>query len=169
MKSIIRITTFFTAALLVFQTCQAQTKFKKAGRLTGYVYQTDGNTVPFIYKVLYQIDTIGNYITQYKVYIDGKYKFDVFGTHDKRKKYVKVEVDVAGGGVFAAVAEAQDTNYKTPILGPFGFEGVGSVIGGNHVPSQLAVQFVNSKFTFIKVINVLGYHGNDGADYFVFK
>jgi hypothetical protein len=168
MKYIFQIITFVTL-LLFLQPSQAQTKSKKAARLLGYVYQTGGNKIPFTYKVLYRTDTAGNYISQYRVYIDGEYKFDVFGTHKKKTSDIKVEVDVAGGGIFAAVAEAQKVTYKSTTLEPFGFEGVGSVLGGNQVPSQLAVRFVSNSFTYIKVINVLGYHGGDGADYFVFK
>jgi len=51
----------------------------------------------------------------------------------------------------------------------FGFKGADQILAGNRVPNQLAVKFLNKSFTYVKVIDVLGYHGNDGAEYYAFN
>src|ERR1700750_2777087 len=114
---------------------------KKPTELTGYIYKSYGVTEPFTYKLSRQIDTAGNYITLYKVFVEGEYDYDVFCTHFKSQKRIEVEVKLAGGGALAFVPEPQQTKYDIQIDGLFGREGLGRALFGDNTPNQLGLQF----------------------------
>ncbi|KQS36181.1 hypothetical protein [Pedobacter sp. Leaf194] len=136
---------------------------------TGFIYVTDTDSrIPFKYKVAYSTDENGNYLSKYKVLIYGDYKFDVIAKHIKSENKVIVEVHQAGGGILSLVSK-QETTYSTPSTSGFGSKGVGQILGGNRVPNQIAVKFLAKSFAYVKVIDVLGYHGNDGAEYYAFN
>lgn len=155
--------------LFAFTSSYSQKKSTTKSKQTGNIYVTDTDSkIPFIYKVSYMIDSEGNYLSKYKILIYGEYKFDIIAKHIKAKKKIEVEVAGAGGGILSTISE-QSTEYETPSLKLFGFQGAANMLGGKRVPYQLAVGFLSNKFTYVKVYEVLGYHGSDGAEFYSFK
>jgi len=155
--------------IATLHSANGQQKKKSSIPSTGFIYVTDTDSrIPFRYKATYVTDENGNYLSKYKVLIHGDYKFDVIAKHIKSENKIIVEVHQAGGGILSLVSK-QETTYSTPTMSAFGFKGVGQALGGNRVPNQLAVKFSNKTYTYIKVIDVLGYHGGDGAEYYAFN
>lgn len=139
-----------TFLLVVFMTnAYSQTKF------TGYQYVLSSND--FIsFKYTREYKTVGEqYVTIYKIYhpTKGYHAFTVTATHIKSDKKVKVDVEDAGGGVFAHI-NSEETTYKTPSLEPFGFRGDVGALGGKRVPNQLMVKFASNKYDNVKVVHV---------------
>jgi hypothetical protein len=159
---------FTTLLISLSTTVLAQKQTSKAIPQTGNIYVTDTDSkIPFRYKVSYTVED-GCYITRYKIIIYGDYKFDIVASHIKDKKLIKVEVAQAGGGILSTIS-TQSTEYELPSLKLFGFEGAANQLGGKKIPYQLAVKFLSNKYIFVKVYEVLGYHGNDGAEFYSFK
>ncbi len=140
-----------TITLVLFMTniSYSQTKY------TGYEYDlSTDDYYPFKYTREYNED--GNvYKTIYKIYhpTKGHHAFTVTATHYKSEKKVKVDVEQAGGGIFAHIRD-EETTYDTPSMKAFGFRGTVGTLGGNRVPNQLMVKFVSSKFENVKVVHV---------------
>lgn len=130
-------------------TAHAQTKY------TGYLYDLEyDDNYPFQYSRSYSEDS-DTFVTTYKIYhaTKGHHAVTVIATHYKSEKRVKVDIEDAGGGIFAHIND-EETNYEEPSLEPFGFRGAVGALGGNRVPNQLMVKFVSSKFENVKVVHV---------------
>jgi len=142
--------TVFTVLLTVFLTnAYSQTKY------TGYQYVLNSDDY-ISFKYTREYKTVGeNYVTIYKIYhpTKGHHAFTITATHYKADKKVKVDVDDAGGGIFAHI-NSEETTYDSASLEPFGFRGSVGALGGNRVPNQLMVKFVSNKFENVKVVHV---------------
>lgn len=142
--------TVLTLLLTVFLTsAYSQTKY------TGYQYVLNSDDyISFKYTREYKTDG-ENYLTIYKIYHPkkGHHAFTITATHYKADKKVKVDVEDAGGGIFAHI-NSEETTYETPSLEPFGFRGSVGALGGKRVPNQLMVKFVSNKFENVKVVHV---------------
>lgn len=127
----------------------SQTKF------TGYEYvMSDDDYYPFKYTREYKEDG-DTYKTIYKIYhpTKGHHAITVTATHTKSDNKVVVDIEEAGGGLFAHMNK-EETTYDTPSMEPFGFRGDIGLLGGTRVPNQLMVKFVSNKFENIKVVHV---------------
>lgn len=154
--------------LIVFSnlSCLAQKKKHHSVQQTGYFYQSNGITVPLTYTVKYlTIDS--DYVSKYKIFIDGEYSYDIIATHTKATNHVKVEVDQSGGGLLAMVGPPEEITYSTPSLLPFGTSGGGKVLFGQ--PNELTLKFKDTSFTYVKVMSVIGFIRDDGADFYVLR
>jgi len=142
--------TVFTVLLTVFLTsAYSQTKY------TGYQYVLNSDDY-ISFKYTREYKTVGeNYVTIYKIYhpTKGHHAFTITATHYTADKKVKVDVEDAGGGIFAHI-NSEETTYETPSLEPFGFRGSVGALGGKRVPNQLMVKFVSNKFENVKVVHV---------------
>lgn len=135
--------------ILFISNAYSQTKF------TGYEYDIDTDDYyPFKYTREYKED--GDiYKTIYKIYhpTKGHHAFTVTAIHYKSEKKVTVDVEDAGGGIFAHINK-EETTYETPSMEAFGFRGTVGALGGNRVPNQLMVKFVSNKFQNVKVVHI---------------
>lgn len=139
-----------TISLVLFMTnAYSQTKY------TGYEY--DLNTDDYYsFKYTREYKEDGDiYKTIYKIYhpTKGHHAFTVTATHYKSEKKVKVDVEDAGGGIFAHIND-EETTYETPSMEAFGFRGSVGALGGNRVPNQLMVKFVSNKYENVKVVHI---------------
>lgn len=139
-----------TITLVLFITnANSQTKY------TGYEYDLNTDDYyPFKYTREYKED--GDvYKTIYKIYhpTKGHHAFTVTATHFKSEKKVKVDVEDAGGGIFAHIND-EETTYETPSMEAFGFRGTVGAMGGDRVPNQLMVKFVSNKYENVKVVHI---------------
>src|SRR4051812_27316243 len=94
----------------------SQTKY------TGYEYDLNSDK-HVAFKFTKEYKTVGiDFTTIYKIYhpTKGNHVYTITATHYKESKKVKVELEAAGGGVFAHI-NSEETEYKTPSLDPFGF------------------------------------------------
>lgn len=139
-----------TISLVLFMTnAYSQTKY------TGYEYDLNTDDYyPFKYTREYKEEG-DTFITIYKIYhpTKGHHAFTVTATHYKSEKKVKVDVEDAGGGIFAHIND-EETTYETPSMEPFGFRGTVGALGGNRVPNQLMVKFVSNKYENVKVVHI---------------
>jgi len=139
-----------TITLVLFMTCAySQTKY------TGYEYDLNTDDYyPFKYTREYKEE--GDvFKTIYKIYhpTKGHHAFTVTATHYKSEKKVKVDVEDAGGGIFAHIND-EETTYETPSMEAFGYRGTVGALGGNRVPNQLMVKFVSNKYQNVKVVHI---------------
>lgn len=139
-----------TITLVLFMTsAYSQTKY------TGYEYDLNTDDYyPFKYTREYKEE--GDiFKTIYKIYhpTKGHHAFTVTATHYKSEKKVKVDVEDAGGGIFAHIND-EETTYETPSMEAFGFRGSVGALGGNRVPNQLMVKFVSNKYENVKVVHI---------------
>jgi len=127
----------------------SQTKY------TGYEYDLNTDDYyPFKYTREYKEE--GDvFKTIYKIYhpTKGHHAFTVTATHYKSEKKVKVDVEDAGGGIFAHINN-EETTYETPSMEAFGYRGTVGALGGNRVPNQLMVKFVSNKYQNVKVVHI---------------
>jgi len=139
-----------TITLVLFMTsAYSQTKY------TGYEYDLNTDDYyPFKYTREYKEE--GDvFKTIYKIYhpTKGHHAFTVTATHYKSEKKVKVDVEDAGGGIFAHIND-EETTYETPSMEAFGYRGTVGALGGNRVPNQLMVKFVSNKYQNVKVVHI---------------
>lgn len=139
-----------TITLILFMTnAYSQTKY------TGYEYDLNTDDYyPFKYTREYKEE--GDiFKTIYKIYhpTKGHHAFTVTATHYKSEKKVKVDVEDAGGGIFAHIND-EETTYETPSMEAFGFRGSVGALGGNRIPNQLMVKFVSNKYENVKVVHI---------------
>jgi len=139
-----------TITLVLFMTnAYSQTKY------TGYEYDLNTDDYyPFKYTREYKEEG-AIFKTIYKIYhpTKGHHAFTVTATHYKSEKKIKVDVEDAGGGIFAHIND-EETTYETPSMEAFGFRGSVGALGGNRVPNQLMVKFVSNKYENVKVVHI---------------
>ena len=124
-------------------------------KFTGYQYNLNSDEY-ISFKYTREYKAVGeNYSTIYKIYhpTNGHHAFTITATHYKADKKVKVDVEEAGGGIFAHM-NSEETTYNSPSLEPFGFRGSVGALGGKKVPNQLMVKIVNNKYGNVKVVHV---------------
>jgi hypothetical protein len=141
--------------LVLSNTGFGQKKKTTSIKLTGREYDLNDDVyVPFKYTRSFSMSA-DNFITTYKIY--NPHTGDLFqiitATNIVSEKKVVVDVVDANGGMFAHI-HSEETSYQSPSLEPFGFRGSAGAIGGNRVPNQLMVKFLNNKFQYIKVMNI---------------
>lgn len=126
-------------------------------KYTGYQYVVNQDDY-YSFKYTREYKEEGNvYTTIYKIYhpAKGHHVITITATHDKSQKEVKVDIENAGGGIFAHIND-ENSSYDIASLEPFGFRGAAGALGGSRVPNQLLVKFVSKNFENVKVIHVNG-------------
>ena len=152
----IKLKTITLLALLVL-TSQVFGQKKKTVdiKLSGREYVlSEDEYVPF--KYTRNFSAVGNdFVTTYEIYNPrtGRLFQIIKATHFISVKKIVVDIQDANGGIFAHI-NTEETTYNVPSLEPFGFRGSAGALGGNRVPNQLMVKFTNSKFQYIKVVNI---------------
>lgn len=135
--------------VIIMSSAYSQTKY------TGYQYVVNDDDY-YSFKYTREYKEEGNiYTTIYKIYhpTKGHHAITVTAVHNKSEKKVKVDIENAGGGIFAHIND-EETTYETASMEPFGFRGSVGALGGNRVPNQLMVKFVSSKYENVKVVHV---------------
>ena len=151
MKQLDRILTLMLLSSLFL--AAAPTNSYGQTKYTGYEYDVNtDNYYPFKYTREYK-EGGSVYLTIYKIYhpTKGHHVFTITATHNKSVKTVKVDVEIAGGGMLSHIND-EETSYETLSMKPFGFRGTVGKLGGNRVPNQLMVKFVSNKYENVKVV-----------------
>ncbi len=133
----------------------------------GHIYSVNDNSSSY-FKYERKFDNAGDetFITVYKIFDPnrGSEAITITATHWKYMKYVQVKAQYSSG-VMRDI-NIEDVKYKTESLNAFGKEGTYRLLGGNSIPAQIAVKFVDTSYTYINVVNVAGSHVNGMWDQF---
>ncbi|MDG3582951.1 hypothetical protein [Galbibacter pacificus] len=155
MKMMILSKTSHLPLFALFTLMMISAKCAAQNRYTGYEYDLNYDDY-YEFKYTREYKEEGNiYTTIYKIFHPTKKQhiYTITAVHYKSEKRIKVNVDKAGGGIFAHINDEEIT-YDNPSLKPFGFRGSVGVLGGSRVPNQLKVKFISGKYENINVANV---------------
>jgi len=153
---------FLFAVCLIISTASFSQKIQ-----TCYLYSLNSDShQKFNYTVA--IDSSeSEYNTTYLIYQDGKVRYKCVATHYKNEQ--KVVVEVSDQKYFLSdMNNKEEATYDTTTLKPFGFRGNIGALTGKHVPNQLGVKFMSSKFQHVKVLSVLASYADGNFQFFVF-
>jgi hypothetical protein len=138
-------------------------------RYIGYLYNhQEGSKEKFEYSVSTSFSE-GAYRTIYRLYRPGstKNRYTITASHFKDLKKVTVEVNDEQY-ILTVMSGKEETTYDAPSAKPFGFRGNLSIFDKS-APSQLAVQFISSRFEYVKVLSFLGSYSDNIYQFFIFS
>jgi hypothetical protein len=123
-------------------------------------------------KFEYSASTIfsnGVYKTIYRIFKPGSStnRYTITASHLKDEKKVIVEVKDERY-LLSAMNGKEETTYDSPSLKLFGFRGNLAVFDKS-APNQLAVKFISSNFSYVKVSSFLGSYSDNTFQFFVFN
>ena len=135
----------------------------------GYLYTIPWGTKERFEYIVSTHSTDGAFKTVYKIFKPGtrKNRYTIVVSHSKEDKKVTVEV-TDEELFFGSMNGKEETEYELPSLKPFGFQG-NMALFIKSAPSQLAVQFMSSKFEYVKVLNFLGSYSDNIYQFFIFN
>jgi len=120
------------------------------------------------YNCTVSIDSSENqYVTTYSIYENSKIRYKCVATHFKVEKKIVVEV-TDQKYLLSDMSNMEEAKYDTPSLKAFGFRGSVGALTGKHVPNQLAVKFMSSKYQHVKLMSVLASYSDGDFKFFVF-
>ncbi len=159
MKKVILSTLFVFSILFV----AAQAKY------TGYLYtEQTGSKEAFQYSISTRFSN-GAFQTIYKIYKPGasKNRYTITASHFKNDKKIIVEVNDEQY-LLSVMNGKEEVEYETGKLQLFGIRGDLGFFD-KLAPNQLAVQFVSSRFEYVRVINFLGSYSDNIFQFFLFN
>ncbi|WP_207516105.1 hypothetical protein [Longitalea luteola] len=111
----------------------------------------------------------GVYKTIYRIFKPGSStnRYTIIASHFKDEKKVTVEVRDERY-LLSAMNGKEETTYDSPSLKLFGFRG-NLAMFDKSAPNQLAVKFISSSFSYIKVSSFLGSYSDNIFQFFVFN
>jgi hypothetical protein len=136
---------------------------------TGYLYtQQTGSKAVFQYSITTRFAN-GAFQTIYKLYKQGasKNRYTITASHFKVDKKIVVEVNDEQY-LLSVMNGREEVEYETETLQPFGIRGDMGILDKS-APSQLAIQFVSSRFEYVRVIDFLGSTSDGIFQTFVFN
>ncbi|OQP44182.1 hypothetical protein A4H97_33570 [Niastella yeongjuensis] len=149
--------------IISFSVTNAQTRF------AGYLYTVQtGFKEKFEYSAV-TIFSDGVYKTIYRIFKPGSStnRYTITASHLKDEKKVIVEVKDERY-LLSAMNGKEETTYDSPSLRLFGFRGNLAVFDKS-APNQLAVKFISSNFSYVKVSSFLGSYSDNTFQFFVFN
>lgn len=153
----------FISILLVFSVLFVSAQ----GGFVGYLYSLKtGTKEAFRYSVSTKFDSRA-FQTIYKLSKPGtdKVRYTITASHFKPDKKVVVEVNDEQY-LLSSINGNEEVKYEVEALQPFGIRGNVGVLDKS-APNQLAVQFLSSRFEYVRVINFLGSYSNGIFQFFL--
>ena len=109
----------------------------------------------------------GEYVTAYSIYQNEKVRYKCIAKHYKHEQ--RVVVEVSDEKYFLSnMNNKEQTTYDSATMKAFGFRGNVGALTGSHVPNQLTVKFMSSKYQHIKVLSMLASYSDGDFKFFVF-
>ena len=152
----------FSCLLFISFISFGQTKYQ------GYIYDLETQTRRyFTYSASTSFDNAA-YRTTYNIFdVNGKVRYVITADHYKSDQKVVVEVNDVRY-LLSSMNAKQQATYEQPSTKPFGFRGdVG--LFDKSAPNQLAIQFLSSRFEYVRILNFLGSYEDGHFQYFIFK
>ena len=138
---------------------------------TGYFCTGANELSPFKYTREYKKENDGAFVTLYKIYSPTEgYYLNIKATHYKFEKKIVVSIDdITVSKEFGHIS-AQEIIYEEPSLKMFGRANVFRAAGMDEqgrLPNDLGLKFADSKFQYIKVVNIVRDNQMNSAKWYV--